>query len=122
MALLRDRAEELQREKEALLSGGFVVMDHMDFQLYRTYELVDETAPDLMLIDLGKPSGNAAEAIRKWKKDEWLDRCKTPLLITADAEYEDALRQGAKEENYGYIIRPYTDEQLICTVRKIVEK
>lgn len=122
VALLRDRAEELQREKEALLSGGFVVMDHMDFQLYRTYELVDETAPDLMLIDLGKPSGNAAEAIRKWKKDEWLDRCKTPLLITADAEYEDALRQGAKEENYGYIIRPYTDEQLICTVRKIVEK
>ena len=122
VALLRDRAEELQREKEALLSGDFVVMDHMDFQLYRTYELVDETAPDIMLVNLGKASGNVAEVIRKWKKDNWLDRCKAPLLIAADAEYEDALRQGAGEENYGYIIRPYTDDRLISTVRKIVEK
>ena len=122
VALLKDREEELQREKEALLSGGFVVMDQRDFADYKIYEFVDETAPDIMLVDLGKAYGNVAEKIRKWKKDNWLDRCKGPLLIAADAEYEDALRQGAEEENYGYIIRPYTDDQLISTVRKIVEK
>ncbi|MBR3331578.1 MAG: TIR domain-containing protein [Mogibacterium sp.] len=122
VALLKNREDELQLDKEALLSRGFVVMDQMDFPGYNTHEFVDEIAPDIMLVGLGKPSGNVAEKIRKWKKDNWLDRCKTPLLIAADAEYEAALEKGAKEENYGYIIRPYTDEQLICTVRKIVEK
>lgn len=122
VALLRNREEELKHDKETLLSRRFVVMDQMDFAGYNIYELVDETVPDIMLVDLGKPSGNVTDAIRKWKKDNWLDRYKIPLLIAADAEYEDALRQGAEEENYGYIIRPYTDDQLISTVRKIVEK
>ena len=122
VALLRDREEELQRDREALLSKGFVVLEQKDFAGYNIYEFVDETAPDIMLIDLGKPTGNVTDAIRKWKKDNWLDRCKAPLLIAADAGFEDALRQGAEEENYGYIIRPYTDDQLISTVRKIVEK
>ncbi len=123
VALMRNSENELRSEKEALMSGGFVVMDPKEFTSYFPYRFADEAAPDLMLVDLGDPGRDAdiGDAIRAWKKDNGINRNRIPLLITADAKYESSLEQFAEEEKYSYIIRPYTDEEFLGKIRDILE-
>ena len=117
IALLRDSADEIEHEKQVLLDAGYVVIDQREYGGYQIHEIAEETVPDLMIVELGNPSGDVSEAIRAWKKQNWISSCRIPILITADASQAGCFDNGVNKENYRYMLRPYTDAEFLEAVK-----
>lgn len=85
-----------------------------------SWEAVIETRrlnPDLIIFELGMPSGNGLEALRKIRQDVPDTRF---LVLTASEEEED-LWQALKNGAQGYLIKSSTPEQLFRGIRDVVK-
>jgi CheY-like chemotaxis protein len=111
-----DAPSELRAIESILRSAGYDVVAYGGGE-----ELEDKVAaqrPDLLLLDIVMPNRNGYEVLRAIKKDERTRH--TPVIIVTGRSQESdrvwSKRQGADE----YVTKPFTAEQLLTVVQRLV--
>lgn len=84
----------------------------------RAYELLDETIPDLVLLDVELPDANGIDILKRIRARNLPSAV---IVITAHGSVKvavDAMREGA----YDFIMKPFAPDRLIVTVRNALER
>jgi CheY-like chemotaxis protein len=114
--VVEDNEKNLKLVRDVLLQSGFQIAEARTAEA--ALELVAETAPDLILMDIGLPGMSGLEAVRKLKSDP--STASIPVCaLTAFAMEEDqerCLRAGFD----GYLVKPITVSQLPEQVRALL--
>lgn len=82
------------------------------------YEMIIETKPDVVLLDIIMPHMDGIEIMEKVRNNSTLDKIPSFIMVTAASSEnmtEDAFRMGA---NY-YIMKPYNKDVVIDKIRRI---
>lgn len=84
----------------------------------RAEETIAAERPDLVLLDVVMPAKNGYEVLRGLKRNPLTHGVPVVLVSSKSAETDVrwGLRQGASE----YVTKPYSPEQVLSTVRKVV--
>ena len=111
-----DAPSDLRTMESILTAAGHDVVAYEGGE-----ELEDKVAtqrPDLLLLDIVMPNRNGYEILRALKRDERTKH--TPVVIVTGRSQESdrvwSKRQGADE----YVTKPFTAEQLLTVVRRLV--
>ena len=84
----------------------------------RAYELLDETIPDVVLLDVELPDANGIDILRHVRAR---DLPCAVIVITAHGSVKiavEAMREGA----YDFIIKPFPPDRLTVTIRNALER
>jgi two-component system repressor protein LuxO len=84
----------------------------------RAYEMLDETIPDVVLLDVELPDANGIDILKRIKARNLPS---VVIVVTAHGSVKiavDAMREGA----YDFIIKPFPPDRLIVTVRNALER
>ena len=102
--------------KHTLSSGGFDVLlaeDGVD-----GVEKLDNFNPDLVITDINMPRMDGfgvIEAIRRTEKFNGL-----PILVLTTESAQELKERARKSGATGWIVKPFDDEKLIGTIRRIM--
>jgi len=87
------------------------------FQAAKT--AMNET-PDLIILDIGMPSGNGHEVVRCLRADE--KTCHIPIIFltahTSEEDYRKAVENGVER----YITKPFRAESLMSAVEELLKQ
>ena len=84
----------------------------------RAYEILDETIPDVILLDVELPDANGIDILKRIRARNLPSAV---IVVTAHGSVKiavDAMREGA----YDFIIKPFPPDRLIVTVRNALER
>ena len=84
----------------------------------RAYEILDETIPDVVLLDVELPDANGIDILKRIKAR---NLSSAVIVVTAHGSVKiavEAMREGA----YDFIIKPFQPDRLIVTVRNALER
>jgi DNA-binding response OmpR family regulator len=86
----------------------------------RLEQMIDMERPNLILLDVVMPQRNGFQACRELKGNA--DYARIPVIMVSSKNTESdkfwAKQQGAD----GYVVKPFTNEELLVTVRGLVGK
>jgi CheY-like chemotaxis protein len=74
--------------------------------------------PDVLLLDIQLPGTDGWELLQDLRAKEWLDRTQV-VLFSAHVDPRE-FRRAEQEGASGYLVKPFTAEQLLDSVRKAV--
>ena len=100
------------------------VLDHAGFTSVavhdptRLEQIIDIERPSLILLDVVMPQRNGFQACRELKGHSEYARIPVVMVSSKDTESDRfwAKQQGAD----GYVVKPFSSEELLGTVRKLV--
>jgi two-component system alkaline phosphatase synthesis response regulator PhoP len=76
--------------------------------------------PDLIILDIGMPSGNGHEVVRCLRAEE--STCRIPIIFltahTSEEDYRKAVESGVER----YITKPFRAESLMAAVEELMNK
>lgn len=84
------------------------------------YSLVDQTKPDLLLVDWMLPGVNGIELARRLKKDE-LYKDIPLIMLTARGEEEDKVR-GLEIGADDYVTKPFSPKELVARIKAVLRR
>jgi len=74
---------------------------------------------DLIISDINMPNMNGIEMIRKLR--EFPATRYVPILVLTTESAKDMLDQGKKAGATGWIVKPFTNETLLATIKKVLQ-
>jgi DNA-binding response OmpR family regulator len=84
------------------------------------HSMLDEGAPDLLLLDVVLPDGNGFELLTKMRRHAVLGSLPI-VMLTAENEAED-IGKGLLLGADGYITKPYTKNILADVIRRVLKQ
>jgi len=114
--VVEDNEKNLKLVRDVLIQSGFRISEARTAE--DALDRVAETAPDLILMDIGLPGMSGVEAVRKLKSDP--ATASIPVCaLTAFAMEED--RERCMEAGFdGYLVKPITVTELPDQVRALI--
>ena len=73
---------------------------------------------DLIISDINMPIMNGIEMIQKLREQQ--ETKYTPILVLTTESGKDMLDQGKKAGATGWIVKPFTNESLLATIKKVI--
>ena len=97
-------------------AGYWPVVTHDAMQVE---QMIDAQRPSLILLDVVMPQRNGFQACRELKRNAEYSRIPVVLVSSKNTESDKfwAKQQGAD----GYVVKPFTSEELLSAVLKLVE-
>jgi len=75
---------------------------------------------DLVLLDWNMPVLNGIDVIRAMRRDDRLKEI--PVLMVSTESEDDRIREAMSAGAQGYLTKPFTADQLIDAIRRVLEK
>lgn len=115
--IIDDSPAEIQVMESALRGAGYTVVsisDPGDAEARMASEL-----PDVLLLDVVMPKRNGFEVLRAIRRKDELKGVPVVMVTSKNQDSDRAwgLRQGANE----YVAKPFTPDQLVGAVRRLVK-
>lgn len=115
--IVDDSPAEIQIMESALRGAGYTVVsisDPADAEVRMASE-----QPDVLLLDVVMPKRNGFEVLRSIRRKDELKAVPVVMVTSKNQESDKAwgLRQGANE----YVSKPFTPDQLVGAVRRVVK-
>lgn len=101
-----------------LTQAGFRAFDALDAE--EAQAILNQTLPDLILLDWMLPGVSGAEWARRLKKDSVLRELPI-ILLTARGEEEDKVK-GLEIGADDYITKPFSPKELIARIRAVLRR
>lgn len=86
----------------------------------RLEQAIDKERPNLILLDVVMPQRNGFQACRELKQNA--DYAGIPVVLVTSKSTESDKFWGKEQGADGYVVKPFTGEALLGTVRKLVAK
>ncbi len=86
----------------------------------RLEQMIDLEHPNLILLDVVMPQRNGFQACRELKGNA--DYARIPVLMVTSKNSESDKFWGKQQGADGYVVKPFTSEDLLGAVRKLVGK
>ncbi len=86
----------------------------------RLEQIIDAEKPNLILLDVVMPQRNGFQACRELKGNA--EYAKIPVVIISSKGTESDRFWGKEQGADGYMVKPFTNEVLLRTVRNLVKK
>ena len=86
----------------------------------RLEQIIDAEQPNLILLDVVMPQRNGFQACRELKGHARYS--KIPVVMVTSKSTESDKFWGKEQGADGYVVKPFSNEELLRTVRKLVEK
>lgn len=78
-----------------------------------------ESKPDLIISDINMPNMNGIEMIQKLREQPQTKY--VPILVLTTESAREMLDQGKKAGATGWIVKPFTNESLLATIKKVLQ-
>lgn len=116
IVIIDDSSADLKFMETALKGGQHSVSSVQDPNLAE--DRVASERPDLVMLDVVMPEKNGYEVLRALKRNDATKDIPVVMVSSKGAETDVrwGMRQGASE----YVVKPYTAEQVLAAVRKVV--
>jgi DNA-binding response OmpR family regulator len=116
--IVDDSPAEVKLMQSVLDRAGYMSVSVHDPM--RLEQMIDIERPNLILMDVVMPQRNGFQACRELKGNA--DYARIPVIMVSSKNTESdkfwAKQQGAD----GYVVKPFTNEELLGTVRGLVGK
>ena len=112
-----DDADILDMTRLVLEGGGYRVLPARGGQ--EALRTLEETVPDLILLDINMPDLDGWQVLRMLKVDEKTTAIPV-AMFSIKMEVRDKLH-GMQEGAFDYIAKPFSCEELLSRVRRIFE-
>jgi len=86
----------------------------------RLEQIIEAEQPNLILLDVVMPQRNGFQACRELKGHAQYS--KIPVVMVTSKSTESDKFWGKEQGADGYVVKPFSNEELLRTVRKLVEK
>ena len=86
----------------------------------RLEQIIDAEHPNLILMDVVMPHRNGFQACRELKGNA--DYARIPVVMVTSKNTESDKFWGKEQGADGYVVKPFTSEDLLGAVRKLVGK
>ena len=83
------------------------------------YSMLDDGAPDLLLLDVFLPDGNGFELLEKLRRHAVLGSL--PIVMLTSENKPEYIGKGLLLRADGYIIKPYTKNILDDVIRRVLK-
>src|SRR3954453_20661003 len=84
------------------------------------FYLAKKHAPDLILCDMMMPETDGREFLKLAKQDSLI--CEIPLIFFSAGSLYPDIRKGLIKMSDGYLPKPFTEEELLKTIKGGLEK
>jgi len=117
IVIVDDSTADLKLMESILLSGSHSVTALNDPTVAE--DRIASEQPDLVMLDVVMPAKNGYEVLRGLRRNPATKDVPVVLVSskTAETDIRWGLRQGASE----YVGKPYTPEQVLAAVRKVID-
>ena len=114
--IVDDSPAEVRLMQSVLDRAGFISIAVHDPT--RLEQMIDMERPNLILLDVVMPQRNGFQACRELKGHASYSRIPVVIISSKSTESDKfwAKQQGAD----GYVVKPFSNEELLGTVRKLV--
>lgn len=86
----------------------------------RLEQFIDAEKPNLILLDVVMPQRNGFQACRELKGNA--EYAKIPVVIISSKGTESDRFWGKQQGADGYVVKPFSNEELLRTVRSLIKK
>ena len=86
----------------------------------RLEQMIDVERPSLILLDVVMPQRNGFQACRELKGN--VEYSRIPVVLVSSKSSESDKFWGKQQGADGYVTKPFTGDELLGTVRKLVGK
>ena len=83
------------------------------------FELLTQTRPDLILLDVNMPGSDGFETLKKLKADERYSAI--PVIFLSSKNDKKSVIQGMKCGAYDFITKPYNDADMIACIESLFD-
>lgn len=111
-----DSAADLKFAEAVLLKGNHRVIALSDND--EVEERIATELPDLVLLDIVMPKRNGYELLRKIKRNDATKNIRV-IMVSSKGQPTD-IEWGKRQGADGYVIKPYTPEELLSTVGSLL--
>lgn len=84
----------------------------------RLEQMIDSERPSLILLDVVMPQRNGFQACRELKRNA--DYARIPVVLVTSKSTESDRFWGKEQGADGYVVKPFTGDDLLRAVRKLV--
>jgi DNA-binding response OmpR family regulator len=116
--IVDDSPAEVRLMQSVLLRAGFSCVAVHDPT--RLEQIIDAEKPNLILLDVVMPQRNGFQACRELKGNTAY--AQIPVVIISSKGSESDRFWGKEQGADGYVTKPFSNEQLLRTVRNLVKK
>lgn len=114
--VVEDTPSELNLISSYLRDGGYNVINATDAR--EALNKAVEQRPDVIITDVVMPGMSGFELCRSLKKDPATE--KVPIVICSSKNQEIDRLWGMRQGAAAYVIKPFTRDQLIRTIKSVV--
>ncbi|PSB03566.1 response regulator [Merismopedia glauca] len=115
--VVEDSNSQRQVIKDLLKASGWIVTEATDGA--EAWEKIIDSPPDLVILDIVMPKMNGYEVCRRLKSDP---KTQTVPVVLCSSKSEDFDRYwGMKQGADAYIAKPFTPQDLLGTIKKLLK-
>lgn len=116
IVILDDSNADIKLMESILTAGQHVVTALTD--PVGAEEHIASAKPDLVMLDIVMPTRNGYEVLRGIRRHPQLKD--VPVVLVSSKATETDVRWGLRQGANEYVTKPYTSEQVLATVTKVV--
>lgn len=106
--------------EKAVSSIGFEAVLAANGQEALNILTADDQGIDLVLLDWNMPVLNGIDVIRTMRGNDRFERI--PVLMISTESEDDRIQEAMSAGAQGYLTKPFTADQLIGAIRRVLEK
>jgi chemotaxis family two-component system response regulator PixH len=114
--VVEDTPSEMELMSHYLRESGCVVLSAASAQ--DALEIAAQTHPDVIVTDVVMPGMSGFELCRSLKKQP--ETAEVPIVLCTSKNQDIDRLWGMKQGANAYLTKPYTQEQLLQTVRSVI--